>query len=438
MFLLRGFKRSIQSPALPLVKQNLKTPGTEGNPAWELAWRAIIAFEANPAKVDGLPTSWSDYAPESRRRAQRFYYGYLRWREALRPKLELWLRKWPRPSLGAALLLGAVEILQSAPDRRPAVVHAVVAIVKKRLSLGEAKLVNAVLRKLVLAFQDGWNPSAESAHPAWLAARWETPWGAETASALMAWNQTEPQVFAVWEGPGDPPSQWRESEFPGYWTIEGADAWTATRPLLALRQAYVQDPFARHPVELLAPQEGEWILDACAAPGGKTRGILRLAPTARVVAADLPGARLERLQENLQGTSAVVLGKDLLALSEADLVSVGAPTTFDGILLDVPCSNTGVIARRPDVRHLLSPAQLESLPPLQLALLGTVAARVRPGGRLVYSTCSLEPEENEVVVQQFLAENPEFALTAQRMSRPWVDHHDGGGAFLLTRLRGEK
>lgn len=438
MFLLRGFKRSIQSPPHPLVKQKLKTPESGGNPAWELAWRAIIDFEAAPAKVEGLPSGWNREAPATRRRAQRFYYGYLRWREALRPELAGWLRRWPKPALGAALQLGAFELLDSAPERRPAIVHATVGEVKRRLSAPESKLANAVLRRFAEKLEEGWQPTAESAHPAWLVERWRAQWGDETTAALTRWNQSEPTIYARWENTDAPPASWRASPFPGYWEVDGPEAWEAAWPLLEAHKAYIQDPFARHPVELLDPKEGETLLDACAAPGGKTRALARAARLAHLVAIDLPGPRLERLTTNLSGMKARILGHDLTTLRASDLRAAGLPVDFDGILLDVPCSNTGVIARRPDVRHHLLPAQLETLPRLQHQLLENVARLVRPGGRLVYSTCSLEREENEAVVEAFLATHADFRLSATRLSRPWMDRHDGGGAFLLTRSGGEK
>src|SRR5690606_2602894 len=147
------------------------------------------------------------------------------------------------------------------------------------------------------------------------------------------------------------------------------------------------------------------VLDLCSAPGGKTLQLAgRVGPEDVVVAVDLPGPRLERLRKNLSRYPQIkvkAVGAAVTRLVPEDLVAQEAPAAYDAVLIDVPCSNTGVLRHRVDAKWRLKPSDLEALPRLQLALLRRAAACVRPGGRMVYSTCSLEAEENEDVIAAF-------------------------------------
>jgi 16S rRNA (cytosine967-C5)-methyltransferase len=160
----------------------------------------------------------------------------------------------------------------------------------------------------------------------------------------------------------------------------------------------------------------------------------------RIVAVDLPGTRIERLRENLaslagSGIDCSLHEADVLTLTEADLCTAGLPATYDAVMLDAPCSNTGVIQRRTDVKWRLSPKDIATCAALQLDLLQAAAAFVRPGGRLVYSTCSIEQAENREVVNAFLqtGTGAGFELSKAQTSYPWESGHDGAGAFLLRR-----
>ncbi len=420
-----------------MVKQKFRSLALQHSTAWEFAWEAAHQFEASPGKIEGIPVSWEQESAALRRRAQRLFFGYVRWKLALEARLHPWLRKPPRPRLAALVKVAAYELMAASPEEHPAIVHHAAGLAKSRLSQGESGLANAVLRRFAQSLEA--DPlSAESAHPEWLLKKWRSSLGQAATLALCQWNQQEPQTFVRWDGEGSAPENWQPSPWPGYFAVSGED-WKDLRPMLDAGQAYVQDPFARHPVELLDPQAGETILDACAAPGGKSRGILRAwgKGPGVLVSADLPGNRMQRLEANLRcippGIQSFVHGVDLEVIQPVVWREAGLPDTFDAILIDVPCSNTGVMARRPDIRHLLTPDQMKALPPLQLSLLESVARLLKPWGRLVYSTCSLEPEENEKVVAAFLERHPCFQLHSTRLSRPWEDAHDGGGAFLLVR-----
>jgi 16S rRNA (cytosine967-C5)-methyltransferase len=202
-------------------------------------------------------------------------------------------------------------------------------------------------------------------------------------------------------------------------------------------RAYVQDTTAHSAALLLEARRGERVLDLCAAPGGKSIVLAQqMGDCGEIVACDAAPDRIGRLQENIRRLRLTSVRTHLIGRSDASESELSR--TFDAVLVDVPCSNTGVIARRPEARFGLTAEKLESLRELQAALLRHAAARVRPGGRLVYSTCSIEPEENDQIVAAFLAENPLWEQRLARLTLPaWgprlSDYHDGGFAALLTR-----
>jgi 16S rRNA (cytosine967-C5)-methyltransferase len=184
---------------------------------------------------------------------------------------------------------------------------------------------------------------------------------------------------------------------------------------------------------MLAPQPVELVLDACASPGGKTTYLAELMQNqGRIVATDLFESRVTRLRENLAR-----LGVSIAEPLEHDAMQSGGvldgTMMFDRILVDAPCSNTGVIRRRVDVRWRLTEEDFIRMPAQQLALLRRTAARLRPGGSLVYSTCSLEPEENENVVGEIVRQMPELALVKTRRALPFLDGIDGAFAAKFIR-----
>ena len=191
---------------------------------------------------------------------------------------------------------------------------------------------------------------------------------------------------------------------------------------------YIQDPSTLLAVRELNPQPGETILDLCAAPGGKLTYIAqRMRNTGRLVAHDTFPDRLKMIEENCAR-----LG---ITIAQAVLPSAldPRPSTFDRILLDAPCSNTGVMRRRVDLRWRIRPEEIDRLRATQLDLLRQAAAHLKPGGTLIYSTCSLEPEENENVIREFLSRELWFQLESQRELIPFVDSTDGAYVARLTK-----
>ena len=207
-------------------------------------------------------------------------------------------------------------------------------------------------------------------------------------------------------------------------------------PATALRvgDCYLQDPSTAIACELLRPAAGENVLDACAAPGGKAAYLAEMMRNeGTLVVADQNEARLERLRENLARLG--VTNAHTLRCNWTDENSVRAAAlaeqSFDGILIDAPCTNTGVMRRRVDVRWRLQPAEFSRMPRQQLTILEAVAPLLKPGGSLVYSTCSLEPEENEAVVAAFQRVQSAMRFTARAESLPFRDAIDGAFAARL-------
>ena len=202
---------------------------------------------------------------------------------------------------------------------------------------------------------------------------------------------------------------------------------------------YIQDPSTLFAVRELAPQSSETILDLCAAPGGKTTFIAQLMGNqGRIVAQDVSEERLQLIQENCQrlGVSCV---ETMVGIPAGVQALACPPSTlkrelqlFDRVLVDAPCSNTGVMRRRVDLRWRISPEEIKRLRATQLDLLKVAATKLRPGGVLVYSTCSLEPEENSEVVKEFLHEHKNFKAESERQLLPFADNVDGAFVAKLV------
>jgi 16S rRNA (cytosine967-C5)-methyltransferase len=318
------------------------------------------------------------------------------------------------------------------------------AVVNESVSLaGRSRgLVNAILRRATREHVQLESALAAApmaarwSHPGFLIDRWIAAFGHEKAEALCAWNNRPSDVFvranalrttadelaattSATERVAFHPRVLKVAELPPAWLTEGL--------------VYVQDPSTLLACDLLDPQPGETVLDACAAPGGKTSYLAELMRNeGRIVAADLWESRLARLRENM--TRLGVRNVEPLVLDGMLAHGELPPASFDRALIDAPCSNTGVIRRRVDVRWRLTDEDFIRMPEQQLALLRRITPLVRPGGTLVYSTCSLEPEENDRVVERALAEIPDLRFVESRRALPFVDHVDGAFAAKFTRI----
>jgi len=390
---------------------------------------------------------------------QELAYGVVRWRATLD-----WLiaRKTPgrtqKPALQDLLRLGLYQIFWL--DRIPG--HAAVnETVEQAKQIGfgpQAGFINAVLRgylreadatRQILAELKSIEPHLGWSHPEWLVARWQQRWGAERTTKLLEWNNTPPKTFARVNTLKTEAvrllERWRMEENVEYdfvrrdWLAENLVFELKAHPPLTRMGSfrdgwfYVQDPSTVLAVHEIAPQPGESVLDCCAAPGGKTTLIAQLMRNeGRIVARDVSADRLNLVRENCAR-----LG--VTCVETSSTLDFGLRTSdFDRVLVDAPCSNTGVMRRRVDLRWRVRLEEIERLRKSQLELLRSAACAVKPGGTLVYSTCSLEPEENEAIVAGFLQESPTWRPEREQTTLPaWGPHpsawRDGGYFARLVR-----
>ena len=423
-------------------------------------------------------------SPPDRGLCQELVYGVVRWQATLD---HLIARKTPgrvqKPALQNLLRLGLYQIFWL--DRIPnhAAVHETVEQAKQAGFGPQAGFVNAVLRGFLREFDATKNLLAELkikqphlgySQPEWLIARWQQRWGAEKTAKLLDWNNTPPKTFARvntlnYSGTDVPPvrfcgssalvaekhtggtpvplsrdagsliEQWRDENV-DYdfvrrdWFEENlvfelkSHPPLATLPSFQQGRFYIQDPSTLLAVSELEPQPGETILDLCAAPGGKTTYLAALMQNqGQIIAHDNAPERLKLIQENC-GRLGVTCVE---TISNLELGTWNLK--FDRLLIDAPCSNTGVLRRRVDLRWRIRAEEIQRLRTTQLELLRQAVPLLKPGGTLVYSTCSLEPEENQQVVEQFLGEQPGFKLERQRELLPFADEVDG--AFVARLIR---
>jgi 16S rRNA (cytosine967-C5)-methyltransferase len=362
--------------------------------------------------------------PRDRRWTRELVFGMLRRRSWLDALLDDRVRGGLAkldPDLIDLLRLGAYQLLSMGSVPAYAAIGQTVELTKRRHGIGASKLTNAVLRRLdrerdrlvVATPEDPVDALAlEHSHPRWLVARWIAHWGAdETRLLLEANNREAPHVARPYHVVREQLEAMLESA-----GVTVADAPLVPDSLVltsgvgamtelgAFKQGlfHLQDPGSTLVTRYASFPSGATVADLCAAPGGKT---LELARTARTVfAGDASFARLARVRDNV------------LRLDAANVVPFVGDARFpavrgmDAVLIDVPCTGTGTFRRHPDARWRLRVSDLAVLPAVQRSILRAAATAVRPGGLLVYSTCSLETEENDAQIESFLSDNPEWRL----------------------------
>ena len=391
-----------------------------------------------------------------RRLCQELVFGIVRWRATLD-----WLiaqktaARTQKATLQNVLRLGLFQIFWL--DRIPnhAAVNESVELARQRGCGPQAGFVNALLRGYLREFAATRQRLAELkqsqpplgySHPEWLVQRWQQRWGPQRNAQLLDWNNTPPKTFARINTLKIDAAKllplWREENVE--YDFVSADwlednlvfelkAFPPLSQLASFQKGYfyIQDPSTLLAVQRLAPQPGERILDYCAAPGGKLTYLAqRMGDQGRVVALDLTPERLKLVEENCVRLG--ITSVQMALTSDSGLKPPAAPS-FDRVLIDAPCSNTGVMRRRVDLRWRIRPPEIERLQQTQMQLLTEATRLLRPGGTLVYSTCSLEPEENEQVVQAAIQDRTPLVLEQDRQLTPCEDGFDGAYVAVLRR-----
>jgi 16S rRNA (cytosine967-C5)-methyltransferase len=371
--------------------------------------------------------------------ALELFYGVLR----NLTLLDFWiacLRVSPvQNNLRDVLRLGFYQLffLKTAPH---AAVYETVELAPKT----QRTVINAVMRAAtrrqceLLARANAQPLFVRTSHPEFLVDRWQQHFGAETAEELCKWNNLPAPVYArvnllkinQTEFLRTYPESRALPERPNFVEVDSL-------PLSAFERGhcYIQDPSTTIACELLDPKPGERSLDACAAPGGKTGYIAQLMENlGTIVACDRDPERLQILNENMAR-----LGVGIVHLLRHDWTrgrvppEIASVAPFDRILVDVPCSNTGVMRRRADLRWRLQRIDFDRMRHLQIEIVRPLIPLLKPNGALVYSTCSLEPEENKDVVRRILTEMPVLQLQAETYSLPFRDGFDGAFAAKIIR-----
>ena len=383
----------------------------------------------------------ADLAPFDRAFAMELFYGVLKnltlldfWIDCLRAShVEATVRDILRLGFHQVFLLKTPE---------HAAVHETVALASQK----QRPIINGVLRNAIrqrselLKQADAQPLCVRASHSQFLVERWQQHFGSECTGELCKWNNRPAPTYGRINRIKMDFESFLQL-YPDSSPLSGNPDFVEfnSLPTTALDSGhcYIQDPSTAIACQLLDPQPGERILDACAAPGGKTAYLAQLMQNRGVIiACDRDPGRLEILKDNVSRLGANIVRAvrhDWTREHPPEEILSAAP--FDRILLDAPCTNTGVMRRRIDVRWRLRPDDFSRMSNEQLVISRAVLRLLKPGGILVYSTCSLEREENEHVVRRLLAKLPALVLETEKDSFPFRDGFDGAFAARFIRRK---
>jgi 16S rRNA (cytosine967-C5)-methyltransferase len=411
--------------------------------ARRLAQVALQKWRAGPELADTILArllAIGNLSALNRAFALELFYGVLR----NLTLLDFWikcLRQRPvNVDLTDILRLGLYQVFLTRVREHAAVYESVALAPKRHRALVNGILRTAVRQRRNLTLRAEAQPlSIRMSHPDFLIDRWQANWGRENAEALCTWNNAAPTLYARINRLRISPEQFAQAH-PDARPVQTAPGFVELRTFpseaLVRGECYIQDPSTRLACEALEVRSGEKVLDACAAPGGKTCYLAELMNNRGViVACDRQSNRLEVLRENTGrlGASMVRLVRhDWLKNNFPDDITSAAP--FDRVLIDVPCSNTGVMRRRVDLRWRLRPGEFKRMHDEQVAIARAVVPLLKLGGTLVYSTCSLEPEENRLVLERIQEQMSILRLEQQVECLPFRERFDGAFAARLVRV----
>lgn len=358
--------------------------------------------------------------PAERATAQRLALDTLRGLERADRLLQKHLKKYPPLTVRNALRVATVELCQGGAAH--GVVNSAVSVVGANKRTASMKgLVNAVLRKVADARPDAWNALRVPRLPKWLREPMVMAYGGETVQAMEKAHFEGAPLDLTAKGDKGALQRSLGGELLETGSVRLEDSGqVSAMPGFKKGSWWVQDAAAAIPVQVLAPKEGEAVLELCAAPGGKTMQLA--AAGAKVRAVDNNKNRMERVRENLKRTK---LEAELVV---GDALEEGGK--WDAILLDAPCSATGTIRRHPDLPYAKDGSDFGELINLQATMLDHALDMLKPGGRLIYCTCSLLPDEGECQVEDALARHPNVksdpdALKLDGIQEDWLTEEGG-------------
>jgi 16S rRNA (cytosine967-C5)-methyltransferase len=390
------------------------------SPARAAAFDILLRVEQQDAYASELLHSdrLDKLSPADRGLTTEIVMGVLRWQSRLDRLIAAnssrGLAKLD-PQVLVALRIGAYQLLYLSRVPARAAINESVELVKRARKTSAAPFANAVLRKLVETSLEPPAPDQtertlaqianEFAHPEWMVQRWASHFGIANAEAICRHDQQIPSTAIR----VDTEDAVRELEEDGIKLVPGAlltSARIVTGGDVTQTRAYregrvfIQDEASQLVAALVG--NGTRVLDCCAAPGSKTAALAARNPAAEIVAVELHAHRAELLRQRVRAENVRVV--------TADVLSLPSDGGFDRVLADVPCSGTGTLARNPEIKWRLAPENLAELHTKQVAILRAALQQLAPSGRAVYSTCSLEPEENQAVVEEVLHGGSKFIL----------------------------
>lgn len=421
------------------------------SPARLAAFNVLRQVETGAFSSILLAAEEPQLIPADRALCHELVLGVLRWQLLLDKIVEHFAKRRIESldhAVRIALRLGLYQLRFLTRIPASAAVNESVSLVRHARLSSATGLVNAVLRRAIR--EADYDPASEvsdplerisirTSHPQWLIERWAKSFGVEEAETFAEANNVVPptafRVVGVRANEAEVLERFRSAGATveasgvakGAWRVSGATS--MVRELSGGGRIYLQDEASQHVAEVLDVKPGERALDLCAAPGGKTTLMAdRADDNARIVAADRSAARLETVvaTTNLQELKSI---KPLL-LDAGEKLPFGS-NVFDKVLLDAPCSGTGTLRRNPEIRWRLAEDDIRKFAETQTRFLTNAAEVVKPGGRLVYSTCSVEREEDEEVIEEFVTRDKRFKLVSTERTWPQREGCDG---FFIARM----
>ena len=426
-------------------------PSKEITPARLAAFKILKQVESGAFSSILLAAEEPHLQPVDRALCHELVLGVLRWQLRLDKILEHFSKRAIESldlPVRIALRLGLYQLHYLTRIPASAAVNESVSLVRAARLSSATALVNAVLRRAIRERE--YDPAADvsdpferiaiqTSHPVWLIDRWVSAFGLDHAEAFATANNLMPptafRVVANRANQSEILSKLNTAESSEIvdraWRVSGATS--ALRELSAAGEIYLQDEASQLVAQELEVKRGDRVLDLCAAPGGKTTLMAdRSGDGAFIVAADISATRIATVVNTmlLQGLKSI---KPVILDAVESLPF--AEGSFDKVLVDAPCSGTGTLRRNPEIRWRLTPVDVVKLAEQQKQILRRAVEMLKPGGRLIYSTCSVEPEENEEVIDEVLGNDERFELL--KTMRTWPQREGCDGFFISIFQRGQ-